>query len=151
MSRLLSRYAAALLWVAALGLCSSAGAEVVNNKPFAVAKVALQLSDGSPAAQTLVLNVANTLIKHYGVDKVDVEIVAFGPGLRLLFKQNANKNRISSLVGDGVRFSACAATVHGMTKKLGHPPMLNPDAKVVSGGVVRLIELRKAGYTIIRP
>lgn len=52
-----------------------------NDKPFAEEKIVLQISDADPSKQTLVLNVANNLIKHYGQDKVDVEIVAFGPRL----------------------------------------------------------------------
>ena len=74
------------------------------DKPFAEQKVVLQISDADPTKQTLVLNVANNLIKHYGPDKVDVEIVAFGPGLRLMFDDNHNKGRISGLTDNGVRF-----------------------------------------------
>ncbi len=66
-----------------------------ESKPFADKRVVLQISDPNPFKQTLVLNVASNLIKHYGQDKVDVEIVAFGPGLRLLMDGNSNKNRIS--------------------------------------------------------
>jgi intracellular sulfur oxidation DsrE/DsrF family protein len=151
MFRYSSRLAAVLLWFAALGFCSGANAEVVSNKPFAVAKVVLQLSNGSPAKETLVLNVAHNLLGHYGQDRVDIEIVAFGPGLRLLFADNVNKGRIAALAGAGVRFSACSNTMAAMTKILGHRPKLNPHAKVVGGGVVRIIELEKAGYTLIKP
>ena len=56
-----------------------------DDKPFAEERIVLQISDPNPFKQTLVLNVASNLIKHYGQDKVDVEIVAFGPGLRLMF------------------------------------------------------------------
>ena len=47
-----------------------------EDKPFAEERIVLQISDSDPFKQTLVLNVANNLIKHYGQDKVDVEIVA---------------------------------------------------------------------------
>ncbi len=114
-------------------------------------KYVLQISDGSPAKQTLVLNVAHNLQKHYGVGNVDIEVVAFGPGLRLLFKDNARKDRIRSMAMNGVRFSACNNTIHGMTKILGHPPVLNPNATVVPGGVVRIADLEAQGYTLIRP
>ena len=52
-----------------------------DDKPFAEQKVVLQISDADPTKQTLVLNVASNLVKAYGQDKVDVEIVAFGPVL----------------------------------------------------------------------
>ncbi len=123
-----------------------------NPKPFAEKRVVLQISDRDPFKQTLVLNVANNLLKHYGPDKIDIEIVAFGPGLRLLFADNANAGRIKNLIDNGgVRFSACSNTIRNMGKKLGHPPELNPAAVRVSAGVVRIIDLIGQGYILIKP
>ena len=121
-------------------------------KPFAEQKIVLQISDPDPFKQTLVLNVANNLIKHYGQDKVDIEIVAFGPGLRLLFAENDNTARIDDLADNsGVRFSACSNTRAHMSRMLGYPPMLNNQAVVVDAGVVRILDLQKQGYSLIKP
>lgn len=125
--------------------------QAVQDKPFAVARVALQISDSSGAKQQLVLNVASNLIKFYGADKVDVEVVAFGPGLRLLFKDNALGDQIQSLASEGVRFSACKNTLNAMTKKLGYTPELTSEARIVPAGIVRLVELNKAGFFVSRP
>ena len=114
-------------------------------------KVVLQISDGSPDKQTIVLNVANNLQKHYGVDDIKIEIVAFGPGLRLLFAENANAGRIQNLTANGVQFAACQNTIKGMTKKLGHEPKINKNATTVSAGAARIIELVEQGYVLIRP
>jgi intracellular sulfur oxidation DsrE/DsrF family protein len=114
-------------------------------------KIVLQLSDGSEEKQTLVLNVASNLLKAYGQDNVKVEIVAFGPGLRLLFADNANRDRIQSLSATGVRFSACQNTVDGMAKALGHKPKLTKDAVEVPAGIVRIVDLTASGYTYARP
>ena len=122
-----------------------------DDKPFAEERIVLQISDPNPFKQTLVLNVASNLIKHYGQDKVDVEIVAFGPGLRLMFKDNVNTGRIQGLSSSGVKFSACKNTIAGMTKKLGHAPQLNSNAVPVSAGVVRIIELENQGFKLIKP
>jgi intracellular sulfur oxidation DsrE/DsrF family protein len=122
-----------------------------DEKPFAEERIVLQISDSDPFKQTLVLNVATNLIKHYGQDKVDVEIVAFGPGLRLMFKDNVNTGRIQGLSTSGVKFSACKNTIAGMTKKLGHAPELNSNAVPVSAGVVRIIELENKGFKLIKP
>ena len=125
--------------------------QAAEDKPFAEERIVLQISDSDPFKQTLVLNVANNLIKHYGQDKVDVEIVAFGPGLRLMFKENVNSGRIQGLTESGVKFSACKNTIAGMTKKLGHAPELNSNAVPVSAGVVRIIELENQGFKLIKP
>jgi hypothetical protein len=137
-------------WLACLLylLCATAFAE---DKPFAQAKVVLQISDENPSKQTLVLNVANNLIKHYGPDAVDIEIVAFGPGLRLLFADNANAGRIGGLSANGVRFSACSNTLAAMTRVLGRTPALNSHAVKVPAGIVRILDLTKQGYTLVKP
>jgi len=114
-------------------------------------KIVLQISDGGSATQTLVLNVANNLQTHYGVDNVKIEIVAFSAGLRLLFKENENSGRIAALAQNGVRFSACQNTVKGMGKILGHPPAINKQAVPVSAGIARIVELTEQGYTLVRP
>jgi len=135
----------------ALGLCFTSLQASAAEKSFADTKVVLQISDADPSKQTLVLNVANNLINHYGQDQVEVEIVAFGPGLRLLFADNVNKGRIKSLVDNGVRFAACGNTVRNMGKILGEEPALNPNAVKVSAGVVRILDLEKQGYKLVKP
>ena len=122
-----------------------------DDKPFAEHKVVLQISDADPTKQTLVLNVASNLIKAYGPDKVDVEIVAFGPGLRLMFADNGNTGRISGLTDNGVRFAACSVTIKKITKVLGKEPAINSQARVVPGGVPRIIELVNQDYILVKP
>lgn len=122
-----------------------------ESKPFAEKKIVLQISDPNPFKQTLVLNVAGNLLKHYGQDNVDIEIVAFGPGLRLLFADNTNLDRIDSLSGSGVRFAACSNTITNMSKKLGHAPALNSHSVKVAAGVVRILELVDDGFILIKP
>jgi intracellular sulfur oxidation DsrE/DsrF family protein len=125
---------------------------VAADKPFAEKKIVLQISDPNPFKQTLVLNVANNLLKEYGTDGVGIEIVAFGPGLRLLFDDNANKGRIQGLVTNGVAFSACANTKKNMAKKLGYMPKLNAHANSDIPGVVRIVKLvTEEGYTLVKP
>ena len=120
-------------------------------KPFAEKHVVLQISDPDPFKQTLVLNVANNLLKHYGQDAIDIEIVAFGPGLRLLLADNSNLDRIQGLTDQGVRFAACSNTIRAFTKKLGKEPGLNPHAVRVAAGVVRILDLVDQGYVLIKP
>ena len=114
-------------------------------------KYVLQISEMNPATQNLVLNNAANLLQAYPPGAVTVEIVAYGPGLRLLFANNVHAKRIDALSQSGVRFSACNNTLNNMTKQLGYKPKLNPDATIVPGGVVRIGDLEKQGYAYIRP
>lgn len=122
-----------------------------EEKPFAEHKFVLQISDMDPSKQTLVLNVANNILKAYGTDQVDVEIVAFGPGLRLLFEDNSNTGRIDGLANSGVRFFACENTIANMSKTLGTPVKINGHASSGKGGIVRIKELVDQGYMLAKP
>jgi intracellular sulfur oxidation DsrE/DsrF family protein len=123
-----------------------------EGKPFAEARIVLQMGDGDTETQTRVLNVANNLIKHYGgPDFVDIEIVAYGPGLSLLFPENANAERISSLLANDVRFVGCMNTVESIERATGKRPDLIPEAIPVKTGVARLVERAQQGFVVIRP
>ena len=122
--------------------------EAPEEKPFAEHFIVFHISSGDAFAQKLVLNNAQNLANFYGPDKVMIEIVAYGPGLRALFKENAYAKRIERLADQGISFTACANTMTAMGRDL---PSLNKVAKVVPGGVVRLTELQEAGWVYIRP
>ena len=120
-------------------------------------KIVLQLSDDDIGKQNLVLNVAKNLQQHYGLADSTIEVVAFGPGLKLLVKNPKDKaeaaveGRVNGLAANNIRFSACGNTIKGMTKKMGHAPTLNKNAVVVDAGAARIADLVSQGYTLLRP
>jgi len=135
-------------------LCAFAAPQLAlaqDEKAFAEHKFVLQISDMDPSKQTLVLNVANNILKAYGTDQVDIEIVAFSAGLRLLFEDNANAGRIDGLAQSGVRFFACQNTVNNMSNTLGRPVKVNSHASSGKGGIVRIKELTDQGYLLVKP
>ena len=141
-----------------LGLLATAAASddklthAADEKPFAEARVVLQLGQGGADEQAMVLNVANNLIKHYGgPDFVDIEIVAYGPGVELLYSNNANRERISSLSASGVRFVGCMNTVGTIERSTGAKLELNPLTIPVQTGVAHLVERASQGYFVVRP
>jgi intracellular sulfur oxidation DsrE/DsrF family protein len=141
-----------LLSILATFLLIFSGLAAHATSEFADAKYVLQISDNDPSKQQLVLNVASNLLKHYGQDQVAVEIVAFGPGLRLMFASNSSAPRIGSLSSSGVAFSACSNTLAKMTAlRDGAAPAINPVAEVVPAGAVRIGDLVRQGYTLIKP
>ena len=141
-----------LLAVSALLLLAAPAGAQNEDKPFAEAHIVLQLSDDDEQVQAGVINVANNLVKHYGgPDFVDIEIVAFGPGLSLLFPGNPQRDRIASLVASDVRFVGCLNTVATIERKTGKRPELIPEAVMVQTGVAHLVERATQGYVVIRP
>ena len=139
-----------LAMVAAFSISAAAPA-LAADETFADYKYVLHISDMDPSKQELILNNAANLLDAYPPGAVEVEIVAYGPGLRLMFAENIHAQRINSLSQSGVKFSACDNTLKAMTKQLGYEPKLTPDAKVVPGGIVRIGELVKKGYIYIKP
>ena len=132
-------------------LIVSVATPALSQATFAEHKYVLQLSDMDPSKQELILNVASNLLSAYPPGQVEVEIVTFGPGLRLLFADNVHNKRINSLALSGVKFAACGNTLTGMTKMLGEEPKINPVAKMFPAGVVRIGELSKQGYVYVKP
>jgi intracellular sulfur oxidation DsrE/DsrF family protein len=124
--------------------------EFAEEKPFAEARVVLQLSDQE--RESVVLDVANNLIRHYGgPDFIDIEIVTFGPGVRLLYAESPHESRIASLVDNGVRFYVCENTLDTMERNYGSRPKLSSHAISVQAGVARIIEKVEEGFTLVRP
>ena len=118
---------------------------------FTEHRLALQISDNTAAKQALVLSVAANVLKAYGLDKVAIEVVAFGPGLDLLNRDNPNASKIQDLVREGVRFDACLNTIATIERETGKPFPLNPNAHKVEAGIVQIITLVEHGYTNVRP
>jgi intracellular sulfur oxidation DsrE/DsrF family protein len=121
------------------------------DKPFAEHRVVLQLSDEDSKKQSLVLSVANNLIKAYGPDKIVVEVVAFGPGIDLLQTENASRARVESLIAQGVRFDVCVNTLDTIERETGKRPAIIPSARPVQVGVGQILSLTENGYTLVRP
>jgi uncharacterized protein len=121
------------------------------DKPFAEHRVVLQLSDNDPKKQALVVSVAYNLLKLYDPDKVAIEVVTFGPGIELLFPDNANRKLVESLVAQGVKFDICLNTVETIERDTGKRPQYIPVATPIQVGVGQIMSLTENGYTLVRP
>lgn len=114
-------------------------------------KIVIQVSSNDPVTQKIALNNAVNLQKSLGMDNVEVEVVAYGPGLGLLTQKSKEAKRVASLSMQNIKFSACGNTIKKVTKKTGKTPVLVDGVEVVPGGVIRIMELQQQGYAYIRP
>lgn len=124
---------------------------VSEAKPFAEKFLILQLSDDDPAKQNIVLSVAANLLEYYSPDLIDIEITAFGPGVNLLYADNSRREKIDSLMAQGVRFSVCMNTINTIERETGERPALHPDSIHVDVGVAHILEKVDQGYVLVRP
>ena len=137
-----------------LSIALAAPALAADAKPH---RIAIQIDQNDPQVMNMVLNNANNVIKYYRDKKedVDVDIVAYGPGLHMLRADDSpvqdRIKKLKELVPGKIQFSACNNTKQGMEKAEGHPIPIMPEATVVPSGVVRLMELQEAGWSYVRP
>lgn len=119
-------------------------------------KLAIHVDQNDPAVMTLALNNAENVKAFYAAkgEGLTVEIVAYGPGLNMLLAEKSPvKERIAamSLEDPTMQFSACGNTLDKMREKAGKDLPLLSEAKLVTSGVVRLMELQEQGYSYVKP
>ena len=111
-------------------------------------KVVFQMSDGDPKKWNLALNNAKNVQDDLGAKNVEIEIVAYGPGIGMIKLDSEAANRVGEAIASGVRVVACENTMTNM--KLKKADML-PSLGYVPAGVVELMRRQKEGYAYIRP
>jgi len=120
--------------------------------------VVFQIDSNSKAVMNQLLNNVENVMAYYNGkgEKIDVEVVAYGPGLTMLRADKSPvKQRLANIMKvafpSKLTYSACHTTMMKMQKKEGHPIPIVSEARVVPGGVVRLTELQEQGYAYIKP
>ena len=120
--------------------------------------IAIQVDQNDPQVMNLALGNANNVIEYYRAknEEVDIDIVAYGPGLHMLRTDTSpvqdRIKRLKDQVFPGkIQFSACNNTKQGMEKAEGHPIPILPEATVVPSGVVHLNELQEQGWSYVKP
>lgn len=141
-----------LLAGSALALCLTvpAGAEDGFHS------LALQLSDGDEAAMREVLDVAANVSRYYSgnAEEVEIRIIVFGPGIDMLREDRSpvlDRLKAFEQSMPNVAFVACQNTIDTMERAEGKEIPILPMAEHVEAGVVELIRLDEAGWTLVRP
>ena len=108
----------AALLAAVLPVAARAQAQVRNRALF-------QVTDNDPARWNMILNNMVNLKEGVGSESVEIELVAYGPGINMLKADSPVKHRIADALKSGVKINACQNTMSGM--KLTPADML-PDS-----------------------
>ena len=124
-----------------------------------VHRLAVQISDDTPEKMNTVLNTVSNASRHYAAkgEEIEIKVVAFNAGLHMLRTDRspvlARLKSVSESLPN-VTFEACNNTRQNMAKAEGKKTEEIPifgEAKIVPSGVVELLELNEAGWTILRP
>ena len=111
-------------------------------------RVVMQVSDADPGKWNLALNNARNLQADLGAANVEIEIVAYGPGIGMLKADSVVGNRIGEALGSGVKVAACENTMRG--QKLAKADMLG-GISYVDAGVVEIMQRQQQGWAYLRP
>lgn len=125
----------------------TAGCAMQSARPEKASFV-IQVSDNDPVKWGLALSNAKNVQHDLGVDKTDIEIVAYGPGLNMLKLESPVSTRIQEAQAAGVKIIACGNTMK--TQKVTKDDLL-PGMVVVPAGVIEIGEKQQKGWSYIRP
>jgi intracellular sulfur oxidation DsrE/DsrF family protein len=111
-------------------------------------RVLIQVSDGDAANWNLALNNARNLQADLGASNVQIEIVAYGPGIGMLKMDSPVADRIAAAKDAGVTILACENTMKG--QKLAREDMLG-GIGYVGAGVIEIMQKQQEGWAYLRP
>lgn len=111
-------------------------------------KIVISLSEKDENRVNAVLNNVANIQKAYGIDNVQLAVVAYGPGIWALLGDSPVRARIESLQKYDVQFVACGNTLDSIHKTDAD---LIDDVERVQAGLVELVERRLSGWVDIKP
>jgi len=135
-------------------LASAPTAQGVTDKK--VHRLILQVNTNDPAMMNLALNNATNVEQYYKErgEKVEIEVVTFGPGLHMLRDDTSPvRDRIKAIAEKttSISFKACGNTQENMGRVENKAVQLLAQAQLVKSGVVRVMELQEQGWIYVRP
>ena len=137
--------------LAFLGLGAAAAPALAaqqKKKPAGKQRVIFQVSDNDPAKWNLTLNNARNVQEDLGKDNVQIEIIAYGPGLEMLKAESKAADRLAGALDENVGLIACENTM--TTSKVTKDDMYSGIA-YVKAGVTHLMKRQREGWAYIRP
>ncbi len=119
-------------------------------------RLAIHVNENDKFTMNMALNNAENVTRYYESkgQKVMIRIVTYGPGLHMVRSDTSPvKARIEkmALELENLSFAACGNTKAKMMKKSGKPVPIMAEAKMITAGVVELIELQNAGWAYLKP
>jgi uncharacterized protein len=143
---------ASFIATAVLTFCALATAQTspqaASAKASQPARLVIQVSDAEPAKWNLALNNAKNVQEELGAKNVEIEIVAYGPGLGMLKKDAVTSGRVEEASMAGIKIVACENTMRN--QKLTRAD-IHSSAGYANSGVVQLMSRQSQGWSYIRP
>jgi hypothetical protein len=131
----------------ALALAAAAAPSLAKDMP-AKQRVVFQVSDKDPGKWNLALNNARNVQQDLGADNVQIEIVAYGPGLDMLKAESPVAARLAGALDNGVSLIACENTMKNTHVEKAD---MYGGIAYVQAGVTHIMKRQQEGWAYIRP
>lgn len=131
----------------AIALAAAAAPALAQSKP-AKQRVVFQVSDKDPGKWNLALNNARNVQQDLGADNVQIEIVAYGPGLDMLKAESPVAARLAGALDGGVGLIACENTMKNTHVEKAD---MYGGIAYVQAGVTHIMKRQQESWAYIRP
>ncbi|MCB4823729.1 DsrE family protein [Roseicella aerolata] len=112
-------------------------------------RIVVSVSEADPARANAVFSNLINIQGFYGQDLVEILVVAYGPGLRHLLREESQvAERVASLQAYGIEFVACGATLDTLGLA---PEAVLEGVQVVQNGLPEVVERQLMGWIHLRP
>jgi uncharacterized protein len=111
-------------------------------------RVVIQVSDSNPAVWALALSNARNVQVDLGKNNVQIEIIAYGPGLDMLKAESKVAPRLAEAMDNNVGLIACENTMRNT--KTAKEDMYG-GISYVQAGVTHIMKRQLEGWAYIRP
>ena len=111
-------------------------------------KLVIQVSDADPAKWNLALNNASNIQHELGKANVEIEIVAYGPGIGMLGADSKVADRLAQALDSNIGLIACENSMR--KAKLAKENMYG-GVSFVRAGVVHIMKREREDWAYLRP
>lgn len=126
-------------------------AQTSEDDDFVVHKLVIQVNKGDEHLQSEVITNIVNISKYFGIDNVEIELVAYGKGIYFLTEESPFKARIEALMMQDVTFTACEDTINTLKRTKGLELHLIKGVTTVPNGIPRIMQLQEQGYSYFSP
>ncbi len=111
-------------------------------------RLLIQISDENPKVWGLALANARNVRNDLGPDKVQIEIVVYGPAIRMLLDDSDWRDRVTQVIDEGIRVIACENTMATLGFKRDD---ILGGVEFVKTGLAHVMRRQLEGWAYARP
>ncbi len=110
-------------------------------------RMLFEVDSAKTPAWTMTLGAVAHIVHRVGIPPAQLEVLAWGPGLRMLLKNAPDAMEITILQMRGVRFVACQTSMRRLHIEARQ---LAPGVNVVAGGMAELMKRHNEGWAEVK-